>query len=104
LTDLLGDQLRPSLTLAPDTAIQHADVNPFGVNTFLEQEAEPAKRVQAVEMAADAGYHWLRQEFPGKTSKFTAKATSRIAATNPTARRGKSTTRSSPPPKPTAWS
>lgn len=64
LTDLLGDRLRPSLALAPDTAIQHADVNPFGVNTFLEQEAEPAKRVQAIAMAADAGYHWLRQEFP----------------------------------------
>jgi len=64
LTDLLGDQLRPPLALAPDTVILHADINPFGVNTFLEQEAEPAKRVQAIEMAADAGYHWLRQEFP----------------------------------------
>lgn len=63
-TDLLSDRLRPSLTLAPDAEIQHADVNPFGVNTFLEQEAEPAKRELAIRMAAEAGFHWLRQEFP----------------------------------------
>jgi hypothetical protein len=64
LSDLLGDRLRPSLTLAPDTPIRYADENPFGVNTFLEQEVEPAKREQAIRMAADAGYYWLRQEFP----------------------------------------
>ena len=64
LTDLLSDLLRPRLDLAPDAAIQYVDVNPFGVNVFLEQEAEPAKREQAVAMAAAAGYHWLRQEFP----------------------------------------
>lgn len=64
LTDLLGDSLRPPLNLAADAAIAHVDVNPFGVNTFLEQEVEPAKRALAMQMAADAGYHWLRQEFP----------------------------------------
>ncbi|MCB0081768.1 MAG: cellulase family glycosylhydrolase, partial [Caldilineaceae bacterium] len=62
-TDLAAAQLRPPLDLAPHTAIQHADVNPFGINVFLEQEAEPAKRALAVQMAADAGFHWLRQEF-----------------------------------------
>lgn len=64
LTDLLSDRLRPPLHLAADAEIAHADVNPFGVNTFLEQEAEPAKRELAIRMAADAGFHWLRQEFP----------------------------------------
>jgi hypothetical protein len=64
LTDLAGDQVRPRLDLAVNAAIQHADVSPFGVNTFLEQEAEPAKRALAVQMAAAAGYHFLRQEFP----------------------------------------
>ncbi len=64
LTDLAGAWLRPPLALAPDTPMEHADVNPFGVNVFLEQEVEPAKREQAVAMAAAAGYHWLRQEFP----------------------------------------
>lgn len=64
LTDLLSDSLRPPLDLAPDATINHVNVNPFGVNTFLEQEVEPAKREVAIQMAAEAGYHWLRQEFP----------------------------------------
>jgi len=64
LSDLLGDRLRPRVDLAPATVVDFADVNPFGVNTFLEQEADPAKRELAVQMAADAGYRWLRQEFP----------------------------------------
>jgi hypothetical protein len=64
VTDLASDRLRPALSLAPDAAIELANVNPFGVNVFLEQEAEPAKRTLAIEMAAAAGYHWLRQEFP----------------------------------------
>lgn len=64
LTDLASDRLRPAVSLAADTTIADVDVSPFGVNVFLEQEAEPAKRAHAVEMAAAAGYHWLRQEFP----------------------------------------
>jgi hypothetical protein len=64
LTDLASDQLRPPVELAAEVAITGAEVNPFGINTFLEQEVEAAKRAQAVEMAAAAGYHWLRQEFP----------------------------------------
>jgi hypothetical protein len=64
LSDLAGDRLRPALHLAADAAIQDVDVNPFGINVFLEQEADPAKRALAVQMAAEAGYHWLRQEFP----------------------------------------
>ncbi len=64
LSDLAGDQLRPRVETADDALIPHAGVNPFGVNVFLEQEVEPAKREQAVRMAAAAGFHWLRQEFP----------------------------------------
>ncbi len=64
LSDLLSARLRPPLDLAPDVAMPDADVNPFGVNVFLEQEADPAKRELAVQMAAEAGFHWLRQEFP----------------------------------------
>ena len=52
VTDLLSDLLRPRLDLRPDAVTQHADVNPFGVNVFLEQEAEPAKRELAVQMAS----------------------------------------------------
>ncbi len=64
VSDLLGDLLRPRLDLARTVTVTHAGVNPFGVNVFLEQEVDPAKRELAVKMAAAAGYHWLRQEFP----------------------------------------
>jgi hypothetical protein len=64
LTDLAADLVRPRLDLAADAAIAHAAVNPFGVNLFLEQEAESPKRELAVKLAAEAGFHWLRQEFP----------------------------------------
>ena len=52
------------LQTAPMTPIAHAGVNPYGVNAFLEQEVEPAKVEQAVRMIRDAGFHWIRQEFP----------------------------------------
>ncbi len=63
LTDLSADLLRPRLDLAPDTPAAHSGVNPFGVNVFLEQEPDPAVREQVVQMAAAAGFKWLRQEF-----------------------------------------
>ena len=56
---------RPPLELAPDAPIEHVkDVNPFGVNTFLEQEVEEAKRDRTLQMIRDAGFTWVRQEFP----------------------------------------
>ncbi|GAB4411218.1 MAG: hypothetical protein Kow00123_24980 [Anaerolineales bacterium] len=55
---------RPPLQTAPMTPIAHAGVNPYGVNTFLEQEVEPAKVEQAIRMIREAGFHWIRQEFP----------------------------------------
>jgi hypothetical protein len=59
----LGNIARPR----PDTEdwlpVANAGANPFGVNTFLEQEVEPQKRERAVQMIADAGFHWIRQEF-----------------------------------------
>jgi hypothetical protein len=64
LSDLLSAQLRPRLDLQPTAVTEHVDLNPFGVNTFLEQEVEAAKRAQVIDMAAGAGFHWLRQEFP----------------------------------------
>jgi hypothetical protein len=64
LTDLAAGLLRPRLALAADARLSHVPANPLGVNVFLEQEAEAAKRARVVEMAAAAGFHWLRQEFP----------------------------------------
>jgi len=61
---LVADVLRPQPRTAPDAPVAHAGLNPFGVNVFLEQEVEPEKRERAVQMIAEAGFHWLRQEFP----------------------------------------
>jgi polysaccharide biosynthesis protein PslG len=63
VSDLAAAWVRPRLDLAPDMVVQPQINNPFGINVFLEQEVEPAKREQAVRMAAAAGFHWLRQEF-----------------------------------------
>jgi polysaccharide biosynthesis protein PslG len=60
----LGNVLRPQPETADWVPVDNAGVNPFGVNTFLEQEVEPQKREQAVQMVAAAGFHWIRQEFP----------------------------------------
>jgi hypothetical protein len=60
----LGNLTRPRPETADFVPVANASVNPFGVNVFLEQEVEPQKRELAVQMIADAGFHWLRQEFP----------------------------------------
>jgi hypothetical protein len=55
---------QPPLQLAPEIPIAYSGVNPFGVNTFLEQEVEPHKVEQALRMISEAGFRWIRQEFP----------------------------------------
>jgi hypothetical protein len=57
-------RLQPPLQTADDVPVQYADVNPYGVNTFLQNEVEPEKREKAVRMIAEAGFKWIRQEFP----------------------------------------
>lgn len=42
----------------------HAGVNPFGINVFLNQEVEVEKRDRSLQMISDAGFAWIRQEFP----------------------------------------
>jgi hypothetical protein len=64
LLDLASDLLRPRLNLQPEAPIAHNGVNPFGINTFLQQEVEETKREQQVRLIAEAGFHWMRQEFP----------------------------------------
>ncbi len=56
-------RLQPPLQTADDVPVQYADVNPYGVNTFLQNEVEPEKREQAMRMIAEAGIKWIRQEF-----------------------------------------
>ncbi len=61
---LAANALHPRPHTASDTPVAHAGVNPFGINVFLEQEAEAWKREQALQMISEAGFHWIRQEFP----------------------------------------
>ena len=64
---------QPPLQLAPNVPVAHAGVNPFGVNAFLEQEVEPQKLELAVRMIRDAGFHWVRQEFPWEDIEHSAR-------------------------------
>ncbi|MGD8793956.1 MAG: hypothetical protein PVF47_15500 [Anaerolineae bacterium] len=69
----MGNLARPQPETADFVAVDHAGVQPFGVNVFLEQEVEPEKRERAVRMIAEAGFHWLRQEFPWEDIEIHAK-------------------------------
>jgi hypothetical protein len=62
--EYLGNLLRPRPETADLAAVANAGMNPFGVNTFLNQEVEPAKREESVRLIAEAGFRWIRQEFP----------------------------------------
>jgi hypothetical protein len=74
LWNLLLNQARPPLQLAPAADIKYVkDINPFGVNTFLEQEVEVSKRERTVQMIEESGYGWVRQPFPWADIEIDAK-------------------------------
>jgi hypothetical protein len=56
--------LHPQPDTAPYEPMPHADVSPLGINVFLNQEVEERKRQRSLDMIAEAGFHWIRQEFP----------------------------------------
>lgn len=60
----LNAAIRPQPRLDGAAVTELADVSPFGINTFLEQEVEPAKRARSLALIRDAGFHFIRQEFP----------------------------------------
>ena len=62
--DYATNLLRPMPNTADATLIANAGVSPFGINTFLEQEVEPAKRDLQLQLIAEADYQWIRQQFP----------------------------------------
>lgn len=43
--------------------IPHTDVNPMGINTFLNEEADPAVVERSLNMIRDGGYGFIRQIF-----------------------------------------
>lgn len=54
---------RPLPRTADDVPVAHTELAPFGINTFLNLEVEPEKRERSLQMIADAGFRWIRQEF-----------------------------------------
>src|SRR6476661_4303877 len=46
-----------------DEQIPLAQVNPMGINLFLEKEPDRSNVVKSLEMARDGGYTWIRQGF-----------------------------------------
>lgn len=59
----LANYTRRTPDLGPTNAIEHKPANPFGINAFLELEADPANRERSMQLIADAGFGWLRQQF-----------------------------------------
>ncbi len=51
----------PARTPVP---IPLAEVNPYGVNTFLHKEVDRWKKEKTFEMAASMGVGWIKQQFP----------------------------------------
>lgn len=64
LVHWLHTALRPQPDLAPEVAIEHAGVSTFGANTFLQSEVLPEVRERSLQMLRDAGFDFIRQEFP----------------------------------------
>jgi hypothetical protein len=60
----LHTAVRPQPDLAPDEITDYTAVPLMGINTFLEQEAEVVKREQSLQLIREAGFKFIRQEFP----------------------------------------
>jgi hypothetical protein len=56
--------IRPQPDQAPDAQIVFADIPPFGMNTFFEQEVLPEVRERGFQMLKIAGFRFIRQQFP----------------------------------------
>ncbi len=83
--EALKEQIKGSLALGflkltrkePETApyypVAHSGFAPYGVNTFLEQEAEIEKVEESLHHISEAGFHWIRQEFPWEDIEISGK-------------------------------
>ena len=64
MVEVAGNLIRHPLATEPLAPITHKSDIPYGVNTFLQQEVERPKIEAMLAMIRDAGFVWLRQEFP----------------------------------------
>ncbi len=69
----LSGATRPQAQTEDFVPIAHNGVNPFGVNTFLNHEVEETKVARQLDMIRDAGFKWIRQEFPWEDIEIHAK-------------------------------
>ena len=60
----LYSSVRPQPDHGLESQIDFADVSPFGMNTFLEQEVLPEVREEILRTLNNAGVRFVRQEFP----------------------------------------
>jgi hypothetical protein len=54
----------PTLDVQPYVPVAYTGMNPYGINTFLEQEVDDWKIHRALRLISEAGFKWIRQEFP----------------------------------------
>jgi hypothetical protein len=73
LFQYLSNYTRPAPETEDFAPVAHTGGNPFGVNTFLQLEVEPAKRERQMQMIQAAGFHWIHQEFPWEDIEISAK-------------------------------
>ena len=64
MVEVAGNLIRHPLETAALAPIDNKAAYPYGINTFLEQEVERPKIEAMLRMIREAGFVWLRQEFP----------------------------------------
>ncbi|MCY3780740.1 MAG: hypothetical protein OXG78_10560 [Chloroflexi bacterium] len=70
IVEVAGNLIRAPLATEPMSPIKHKAEVPYGINTFLEQEVEGPKIEAMLKMISEAGFVWLRQEFPWEDLEF----------------------------------
>ena len=73
MVEVAGNLIRQPLDTAPLAAINHKADIPYGINTFLQQEVEAEKIEVMLRMIREAGFVWLRQEFPWEDLEVTGR-------------------------------
>ena len=68
-----GNVVRPQPSFDPVVPVQHTGERPYGINTFLQLEPDPAKVEQQLRQINDIGFGWIRQEFPWEDIEIHAK-------------------------------
>src|SRR5690606_29229067 len=63
MVEFAGNITRPQPTFDTLVPVDHANLNPYGINTFLQLESVTAKVEQQLKQISEAGVGWIRQEF-----------------------------------------